>query len=173
MGKQRLTKELKIKFSNAFMETADGFKALKEIGESENFELLHKILTDKFVNNYIEKYSELLEVARGKTKEAHIAKVEKLFNQASGNEESTIFKFTKDGKVVEKTGNFINYAGAAKLSDELYKLKNWEKDGDGNNIVVDLELGKIADENIKSAEIETPEERDEKTLNHFKAEGLL
>lgn len=137
-------------FANEFMRTSNGMKSLEKAGLPQDFDTLFAILNDNFINNYIEKYSELAEIYGGKTKEAHIADLEDLL------------KFALAGK---------RFQAVTRLSERLEKLKGWDKQGTGNEIVVDLKLSK-SDEGTAIA-LEQPDTRENKVLNHFKKEGLL
>lgn len=172
MGKGRkIRKEQKIQFAISFMEQGGGFKALENAGLPQDYDLLFKLLNDDFVNDYIEKYVDLVEIAKGNAKEAHIAALEKVFKQTTGEEESTIFKFTRDGDFVQRTGKFVRPADASRLSERIEKMKGWDKTAGKNFIDVDLQLG--INEVSTLEEEETAEERDEKVFNHFKSEALL
>ena len=171
MGK--IAKQRKIAFSNMFMQTNDGLLSLKFAGLPENYETLRKLLNDDFVNNYIEENIELAEIYRGNTRDAHIAKLEKLFDETTGTAESTIYKFDKDGFLNMKKGFFTSPSEAAKLSERIEKLKGWDKQGQNDNIVVDLKLSKDTDPTAKAVELEEEQDRENKVLEHFKKEGLL
>lgn len=171
MGK--ITKQAKIDFADAFMETSDGFLSLTVAELPANYETLFKMLNDDFVNSYIEKYEELAEIYKGKSKAAHIAKLEKLFDETTGSKDSTVYKFDKDGFLRTKTGKFTSPSEAAKLSERIEKLKGWDKQESGNEIIVDLKLSKDIDSDAKAVELESSEDREDKVLRHFKKEGLL
>ena len=171
MGK--IAKQRKIAFSNMFMQTNDGLLSLKFAGLPENYETLRKLLNDDFVNNYIEENIELAEIYRGNTRDAHIAKLEKLFDETTGTAESTIYKFTKDGFLETRKGFFTSPSEAAKLSERIEKLKGWDKQGNNNNIIVDLKLSKDVDGEREPVTLEEGQDREDKVLNHFRKEGLL
>lgn len=171
MGK--IAKQRKIAFSNMFMQTNDGLLSLKFAGLPENYETLRKLLNDDFVNNYIEENIELAEIYRGNTRDAHIAKLEKLFDETTGTAESTIYKFTKDGFLETRKGFFTSPSEAAKLSERIEKLKGWDKQGNNDNIIVDLKLSKDVDGERELVTLEEGQDREDKVLNHFRKEGLL
>lgn len=171
MGK--IAKQSKIEFANMFMQTNDGLLSLKFAGLPENYETLRKLLNDNFVNSYIDENIELAEIYRGNSRDAHIAKLEKLFDETTGTAESTIYKFTKDGFLETRKGFFTSPSEAAKLSERIEKLKGWDKQGQNNNIVVDLKLSKDVDGDREPVNLEEGQDRESKVLNHFKKEGLL
>ncbi len=152
MGK--ISKEEKINFAVAFAETGNGFRALEYAGLPRDYDILFKLTTDKQIEKFIDKYAELVELAKGRTREAHIAKLEEMFDEVAEAPES------------EKK----NYHAAARLSERIEKLKGWDKTGANNMIEIDLQLG--ADKPIMEHE-ETQEEQEEKVLNHFRKDGLL
>lgn len=165
--RKRITKEIKIKFANSFLKYENGFRALDDAGLPKDLEILQKLLSDNFLNSYLEKYAELIPLAEGTTKSAHLAKLQELFEMATGKKESIVLKKTKND-IVPKKMKVINFGAAAKISDTIQKLSGWEEQGD-SNIVVDLELG----ETTKEKEEISTEEREIKTYQHFKSEGLL
>lgn len=171
MGKIKITKDVKRKFANAFMEHGAGFKALTITGLPEDFDILFKLLSDDYVNDYVEKYAEVAEVALGNARDAHIAQLEKVFKQVTGETESTVFKFTKDGEFVSKTGKFVRPTEAARLSERIEKMKGWDKTSGQDIIDIDLQLGEEIKENAGSTEEQ--EKRDIKVQEHFKRAGLL
>lgn len=171
MGK--IAKQRKIEFANAFMQTSNGLLSLELAGLPKNYETLRKLLNDNFINSYIEENMELAEIYRGNSRDAHIAKLEKLFDETTGTTESTIYKFTKDGFLETRKGFFTSPSEAAKLSERIEKLKGWDKQGQNNNIVVDLKLSKDTDPTAKAVELEEGQDRENKVLEHFKKEGLL
>lgn len=152
----KIKKEQKIIFAECFMEYADGIMALEAAGLSVDYATLYKLLNDNFVNNYIEEYQELAEIFKAKTKDAHIAKLEKLFEE-----------------ITRYPGADKNYNAAARLSERLEKLKGWDKQENGDKIIVDLKLSKDTDNKAEPISLETSDTRENKVLNHFKKEGLL
>lgn len=167
---RRIKKAEKIKFANSFIKFEDGFRALKEAGLPEDLEVLQSLLNDKFVNEYADKYVDLLEVAEGTTKAAHLAKLQELFEKSIGNIKTTITKVTAKGEVVKNTDYHIDYTAAAKLSESIQKLAGWGSDTSDRNIDIDLQLGDTG----KAGDTgEREEERESKTFNHFRKEGLL
>ena len=166
--RKRITKEIKIKFANSFLQHENGFKALVDAGLPKNLELLQKLLLDKYINNYFEKYAELIQIAEGTTKEAHLAKLQELFKIATGEKEGIVLKKVQNDIVTKKIKS-INFGAAAKISDTIQKLSGWDEQGD-SNIVVDLELGETeVEEEISTSS----KDREIKTYQHFKSEGLL
>lgn len=184
MAKKRLTKEQKQKFANAFLICQDGLQSLIAAGledtiPSENFVpteesilLMQELVTDKYIEKYIDKHIESVQFLLGKTKVGHVARLQALFDMATGRKKSKVWKFTKDGEYVEQEGNFINYAAAAAISDRISKLEDWDTLGENVEVVVDL---KITDDTYKSNEEaeKATEARDNKVEQHFKEEGLL
>lgn len=150
MGK--ISKEQKIKFAVAFAETGNGFHAMECAGLPKDYDTFFKLATDKQIEKFIDKYAELVELAKGRTKEAHIAKLEMMFDEVAESLENK------------------NYHAAARLSERIEKLKGWDKQGTGNMIEIDLRLG---DDKPVSEQEETQEEQEEKVFNHFKKDGLL
>lgn len=149
----KLTKQDKILFAVNFAETGDGFKAMELAGLDKDYDLLFKLATDDKIAKLLDKYSELVELAKGRTREAHIAKLEEMFDEVVGYE-----------------GKNKNYHAAARLSERIEKLKGWDKSGANNIIDIDLQLG-LDTPNMEHEE--TEEEQEEKVLNHFKKDGLL
>lgn len=172
MAKKRLTKEQKQKFANAFLICQDGLTALKSAGLEENIPTMQQLVTDKWIEKYIDENIEAVQYILGKTKIGHVARLQALFDMATGRKQSKVWKFTKDGDYVEKEGNFINYSAAAALSDRISKLEDWEALGENVEVTVDL---KITEDTYKSEEEaeKATETRDSKVEQHFKQEGLL
>ncbi len=179
---RRIKKAEKIKFANSFIKFEDGFRALREAGLPEDLQVLQQLLSDKFVNEYADKCYDLIEIAEGTTKAAHLAKLQELFEKAIGKIKTTTTKITVQGKVVKTTDYNIDYSAAAKLSDSIQKLAGWGSDtGDRNidswgsdtgdrNIDIDLQLGEAGEQD---EQLEKEEERENKTFQHFRKEGLL
>ena len=163
-----ITKQQKKRFAIEFMICQNGLEALERSGLPRELSLFIKLCNDDYVAGIIDEFGEYIEAAAGTSKQAHIAKLEKLFNQAAGLEDTKVFKFTSKGGFVEQEGKFISYSGAAKLSEQLIALKDWDSTGSGE-IEVDLKLG----ESTEDKQVETEEERDKRVLEHFKSEGLL
>lgn len=149
----RISKEEKINFAVAFAETGNGFRALESAGLPRDYDILYKLATDKQIEKFIDKYAELVELAKGRTREAHIAKLEEMFDE-----------------VAESAPLKKNYHAAARLSERIEKLKGWDKTGTNSIIDIDLQLG--TDSPTLEHE-ETEEEQEEKVLNHFRKDGLL
>lgn len=149
----RISKEEKINFAVAFAETGNGFRALESAGLPKDYDILYKLATDKQIEKFIDKYAELVELAKGRTREAHIAKLEEMFDE-----------------VAESAPLKKNYHAAARLSERIEKLKGWDKTGANSIIDIDLQLG--TDSPTLEHE-ETEEEQEEKVLNHFRKDGLL
>lgn len=166
---RRIKKAEKIKFANSFIKFEDGFRALKDAGLPEDLEVLQSLLNDKFVNEYADKYVDLLEVAEGTTKAAHLAKLHELFEKSIGNLETTLTKVTAKGEVIKDTDYHIDYTAAAKLSENIQRLAGWGSDTGDRNIDIDLQLG----DTEAGEETEREEERENKTFQHFRKEGLL
>lgn len=166
---RRIKKAEKIKFANSFIKFEDGFRALKDAGLPEDLEVLQALLSDKFVNDYADKCYDLIEIAEGKTKTAHLAKLHELFEKSIGNIKTTITKVTAKGEVIKDTDYHIDYTAAAKLSENIQRLAGWGSDTGDRNIDIDLQLG----DTEAGEETEREEERENKTFHHFRKEGLL
>lgn len=166
---RRIKKAEKIKFANSFIKFEDGFRALKDAGLPEDLEVLQALLSDKFVNDYADKCYDLIEIAEGKTKTAHLAKLHELFEKSIGNLETTLTKVTAKGEVIKDTDYHIDYTAAAKLSENIQRLAGWGSDTGDRNIDIDLQLG----DTEAGEETEREEERENKTFQHFRKEGLL
>lgn len=169
---QKLTKEQKEKFANAFMICQDGLEALKAAGLENSIPLMQQLVTDKWIEKYIDKNIEAVLYILGRTKAGHVARLQKLFDKATGREKMKIGKFTSKGKYVEKEDFFINFSAAVAISDRISKLEDWEALGEDVEVTVDL---KITDDTYKSDEEaeKATETRDDKVEQHFKEEGLL
>lgn len=169
---QKLTKEQKEKFANAFMICQDGLEALKAAGLEDSIPLMQQLVTDKWIEKYIDKNIEAVLYILGRTKAGHVARLQTLFDMSTGRKKSKVWKFTKDGDYVEKEDNFVNYAAAVAISDRISKLEDWEALGEDVEVTVDL---KITDDTYKSDEEaeKATEARDSKVEQHFKEEGLL
>lgn len=167
---RRIKKAEKIKFANSFIKFEDGFRALREAGLPEDLQVLQQLLSDKFVNEYADKCYGLIEIAEGTTKAAHLAKLQELFEKAIGKIKTTTTKITVQGKVVKTTDYNIDYSAAAKLSDSIQKLAGWGSDTGDRNIDIDLQLGEAGEQD---EQLEKEEERENKTFQHFRKEGLL
>lgn len=167
---RRIKKAEKIKFANSFIKFEDGFRALREAGLPEDLQVLQQLLSDKFVNEYADKCYDLIEIAEGTTKAAHLAKLQELFEKAIGKIKTTTTKITVQGKVVKTTDYNIDYSAAAKLSDSIQKLAGWGSDTGDRNIDIDLQLGEAGEQD---EQLEKEEERENKTFQHFRKEGLL
>ena len=150
MGK--ITKQNKIDFANSFMQTNNGLKSLEFAGLPQNYDTLFKLLNDNFVNDYIEKYSELAEIYEGNSKDGHIADLEKLFKSAVATK---------------------NFQAVSRLSERIEKLKGWDKTETNGELIVDLKLGGDTTDIRKSIDLEPSDIRENKVLEHFKKEGLL
>lgn len=166
---RRIKKAEKIKFANSFIKFEDGFRALKDAGLPEDLEVLQALLNDKFINDYVDKCYDLIEIAEGKTKTAHLAKLHELFEKSIGKLETTLTKVTAKGEVIKDTDYHIDYTAAAKLSENIQKLAGWGSDTGDRNIDIDLQLG----DTEAGEETEREEERENKTFQHFRKEGLL
>lgn len=169
----RLSKEQKQKFADAFMICRNGKKAMESAGIEWDIKTMQSLLLDKKLTEYIDKNIETVQYMLGRTKDGHLAKLEKLFDQATGMKKSKITSFTKDGHYVECEGYYTDYKGASMLSKRIGELQDWETTDGNNQIEIDL---KISDELFKSDEEAQQSERssnDEKVLNHLKAEGVL
>lgn len=143
----RITKKQKIIFANSFYLTQDGRHALETAGIETTLDNLQKLLSDEIIIEYIEKYSDVIELLEGTTKEAHTAKLEQLFNLEVERKKSI---------------------SAVKLSERIEKLKGWDKEEtDRANIEIDLQLG-----DNKETE-ETEKERTERVSRFLKVDGVL
>lgn len=165
MGKTRLTKALKIQFANEFIKSENGFKALENIGLEKDLELLQKLLSDDFVNNYIDKYEDLIEIAEGQTKNAHVKKLQELFKIAAGEQPYTSTKEIDGEKIAVKTRNIDNL-GVVRLSNQIASLVGWDEQ-QAHEIDIDLQLGITQEDTPKE------EEREKQVEDHFKKAGLL
>lgn len=168
MGKPKLTREIKRQFANAFMKTGAGFEALKMCELPEDYGILYKLLNDDYVNEYVTNNMELVEIATGKTREAHVAALEKLFRIATGTEEAEEIKIVNGTKTTVKTKS-LSISEATRVSERIEKLKGWDKQSPENQIDIDLQLGIEAQE----TSIEPEEQRDNKVADHFKKAGLI
>lgn len=168
MGKPKLTREIKRQFANAFMQTGAGFEALKMCGLPEDYKVLYKLLNDDYINEYVTENMELVEIATGETREAHIATLEKLFRIATGTEEAETIRIVNGEKTIVKAKSF-SISDATRVSERIEKLKGWDKQSPENQIDIDLQLGIESQE----ASIEPEEARDDKVANHFKKAGLI
>lgn len=143
----RITKKQKIIFANSFYLTQDGRYALKTAGINVSLDNLQKLLSDEIIIKYIDKYSDIIELLEGTTKEAHTAKLEQLFNLEVERKKSV---------------------SAVKLSERIEKLKGWDREErDRANIEIDLQLG----DNKETKE--TEEERTERVSRFLKVDGVL
>ena len=143
----RIRKEQKIIFANAFYLTQDGKKALELAGLPNDLDTLQKLLTDKSLAKYLENYGEFIEILEGRTKDAHINKLESLFDIECQRKKSL---------------------QAVRLSERIEKLKGWDKeDIDRSNITIDLQLG------TDTAEGEEEQERTSKVERYLKLDGVL
>lgn len=158
----RFTKEQKIIFANTFYITQDGYKALEQAGIEPSLDNLQKLLSDKSLGKYIDKYSEVLEVMTARTKEAHIARIEELFDKATGKSVMNDWEKDEDYRIKK-----INFGAAIRLSERLEVLKDWTHSG--NNIDVDLNLGT----SFNTEEHEEQEERDNRVEAHFKKDNVI
>lgn len=165
-----IKKNAKKKFAEVFMIIQNGNQAMRAAGIEPTIPNLQKLLCDETVRKYIDENADLVRYALGTTKAGHLAKLERLFSQATGETKSRVWKFTKDGDFVYKDGKFINYTAAASLSQVICKLNDWEETED-TNIEIDLKIDESLF-NTKENE-ETEEERDDKVFAHFKSEGVI
>ncbi|WP_461811348.1 hypothetical protein [Faecalimonas sp.] len=157
----RITKEQKIIFANVFYLSQDGYKALEAAKIPKSLDNLQKLLSDKSLSKYIDKYSEVMEIMEGRTKEAHIAKLEELFDKAAGKKPLNDWDSKKDQ--VKK----IDFKAAVSLSERIESIKDWGRTG--NDIEIELELGS----NMNDAITETEEKRDSKVEAHLRKEGVM
>lgn len=143
----RITKKQKTIFANAFYLSQDGKKALELAGLKPSIENLQKLLSDETLADYIDKYSEYIEFFEGRTKDAHVNKLEDLFDMEVNRKKSL---------------------QAVRLSERIEKLKGWDKEStDRTNIQIDLQLG----DNQPNKETEA--ERTEKVERFLKMDGVL
>lgn len=157
----RITKEQKIIFANSFYIYQDGFRALEAAKIPKSLDNLQKLLSDKRLAKYLDKYSDVLEILEGRTKEAHIAKLEELFDKAAGKKAINDWDKKKDQQ------RKINYKAAVSLSERIEAMKDWGRTG--NDIEVELNLGSSMSHEIE----ETEEERDLKVEAHLRKEGVM
>ena len=156
----RFTREQKIIFANHFYITQDGRKSLEVAGIDPSVENLQKLLSDKSLASYLDKYSEVLEVMQARTKEAHTARLEELFDKATGK------KAINDWEEKDVQIKKINYNAAIRLSERLETLKEWGSTE--NNVDVVLELG-----TLENQQQETEAEREEEVERALKKDGVL
>lgn len=143
----RIRKEQKIIFANAFYLTQDGKKALELAGLPNDLDTLQKLLTDESLAKYLENYGEFIEILEARTKDAHINKLEDLFDIECQRKKSL---------------------QAVRLSERIEKLKGWDKeDIDRSNIQIDLQLGGQLENK------ETEEERADKVERYLKLDGVI
>lgn len=174
----RITKEQRQKFADAFIICQNGKRAMEAAGIEFEVGKMQKLMMDRKLADYIDRNVQTVQYMLGRTKEGHIAKLERLFDMATGTEKSKQVNFTKTGQFVEVEGYFTDYKGATALSKRLAELLDWELSEDGNNnIVVDLQISDSLFKTDEEAELEEAKkqsnERDNKVLNHLKAEGIL
>ncbi len=159
---RKITKEQKIIFANVFYLSQDGYRALEAAKIPKSLDNLQKLLSDKSLSKYIDKYSEIMEIMEGRTKEAHVAKLEELFDKAAGKK--PLNEWAKKKDQIKK----IDFKAAVSLSERIEAIKDWGRVG--NDIEVELNLGStMADTEVT----ETGEERDLKVEAHLRKEGVM
>lgn len=171
-----ISKKKKQAFAQAFMICKNGREALEAAGIDFDIKTMQSLLLDKELAEYIDENLATVQYMLGRDKSGHLAKLEKLFDQAAGYEDSKIVNFDKVGRYTEKIGKFTDFKAAAALSKRIGELQEWETTGGDNEIIVDLKIGdnlfKSDEEAIEKANSDSVA-RDEKVLNHLKSEGVL
>lgn len=125
---------------------------------------MQKLISSKRINKQIEEHIEMMDYMLGRDKLGHLAIMQGLFEQATGLEDSKIYRLTDKG-LVEKTGKFVDYKAAVQLSERIGALAGWDEQGNSNNIEVDLQLSTPGEDNT--------EKRDDKTAKFLQMEGVL
>lgn len=155
----------------------NGRQALEAVGIEFDIKTMQALLLDKELSEYIDNNIATVQYMLGRDKSGHIAKLEKLFDQAAGIEKTKVYNFSaRTGAYTEREGYFTDFKGAVALSKRIGELQEWETTGGESRIDVDL---KISDDLFKSDDEATDEansdtvSRDEKVLNHLKNEGVL
>lgn len=169
----RISKKKKQMFANAFMICQNGKKAMEAAGIEWDIETMQTLMLDRELAEYIDKNIDTVHYMLGRTKAGHLAKLEDLFDKATGLKKSKVTGFTKDGRYVEHEGFYTDYKGATALSKRIGELQDWETTDGNNQIDIDL---KISDDLFKTDEEAEQSEsvpRDERVLNHLKSEGVL
>lgn len=169
----RISKKKKQMFADAFMICQNGKKAMEAAGIEWDIETMQTLMLDRELAEYIDGNIETVQYMLGRTKAGHLAKLEDLFDKATGMKKSKITGFTKDGHYVEHEGFYTDYRGASTLSKRIGELQDWEVTDGNNQIDIDL---KISDDLFKSDNEAIEQEnntRDERVLNHLKSEGVL
>lgn len=172
-----ISKKKKQMFANAFMICKNGREALEAAGIDFDVKTMQSLLLDKELAEYIDENLATVQYMLGRDKSGHLAKLEKLFDQAAGYEKTKVYSFSaRTGAYTEKEGYYTDFKGAAALSKRIGELQEWETTGGDNEIIVDLKIGdnlfKSDEEAIEKANSDSVA-RDERVLNHLKSEGVL
>lgn len=136
-------------FLTQYVLTGDGFRAVEVLGLDWDEKKIFKILLDDEVQEYLSENSQAIKLIYGRSKSSHIAKLENLFEESYKNK---------------------NISNAAKLSERLEKLNQWDKVGQIDT-VIHVDLG-IREDTFKHEENEeTEEERIERVKEHLTQGG--
>ncbi|MGL4628551.1 MAG: hypothetical protein ACRCUR_03565 [Cetobacterium sp.] len=136
-------------FCKEFILLGDAFEAVEKLELKWNEKKIFEVLNDEDVEEYLSENSQAIRQLHGRGKQAHIAKLERIFEENF-----------KDRKV----------SNLVKLSERLGTLNQWDKVGQGDTLI-QVDLGIREDTFKHDEEDETEEQRLERVKAHLTSGG--